>query len=432
MSSRKVLSTYFLVAGFYTLAAALIWGVNTLFLLDAGLDIFEVFLANAAFAAGSVLFEIPTGVLADSGGRRRSFLFSVIILFATTLAYVGVAEWGGGLLAFSMVSVVMGLGFTFYSGAVEAWLVDALTATGYDGQLDRVFARGSMVTSVAMLIGTVTGGLLGMIDLSLPYVVRAAMLVLVFGIALVTMHDLGFTPKGGKLADLPGEMTQIMDASIRFGWQRRSVRLLMSYSFINWGFMTWGYYAWQPYFLELFGRDAVWVAGVVAALISLSMVAGNGIVEWVSRYCAKRTSLLLWAGAVQACAAVGVGIVDSFYVAVGLFLIVAGTLGVAGPVKQAYLHQLIPTEQRATVVSFDAMMGNAGGVMGQSGLGYLSRVRSIPDAFVLGGLSTLLALPVLMLLRRRRDEADLIVGRCVERSSCMPGGIPAISQVSGS
>ena len=123
MNARQVLSTYFLVAGLYTLAAALIWGVNTLFLLDAGLDILEVFLANAAFTAGSVLFEIPTGVVADTGGRRRSFLLSVIILLGTTLAYVGVAEWGGGLFAFSAVSVVMGLGFTFYSGAVEAWPV---------------------------------------------------------------------------------------------------------------------------------------------------------------------------------------------------------------------------------------------------------------------------------------------------------------------
>ena len=430
MSSRQVLLTYFLVAGLYTLAAALIWGVNTLFLLDAGLDILEVFLANAAFTVGSVLFEIPTGVLADSSGRRRSFLLSVAILLATTLAYVGVAEWGGGLLAFSVVSVVMGLGFTFYSGAVEAWLVDALTASGYEGQLDRVFARGSMVTSVAMLIGTVSGGLLGMIDLSLPYLVRAVMLALAFGVALLTMHDLGFTPRGVKLADLPAEMRGIVDASISLGWRRRSVRLLMSYSFITWGFMTWGYYAWQPYFLELLGSDAVWVAGVVAALISLSMVAGNVIVEWISRYCAKRTTLLLWAGSVQACAAVGVGIVDSFYGAVGLFVIVAGTLGVASPVKQAYLHQLIPAKQRATVVSFDAMMGSAGGILGQSGLGYVSRVRSIPDAFVLGGLSTLLALPVLMMLRRRGDEADQIVGKCVERSSCMPAGIPAISHVS--
>ncbi len=80
MTSRRILASYFIIAGLYTLAAALIWGVNTLFLLDAGLDIFGVFIANAAFTAGSVVFEIPTGVLADTRGRRVSHLISVAIL----------------------------------------------------------------------------------------------------------------------------------------------------------------------------------------------------------------------------------------------------------------------------------------------------------------------------------------------------------------
>lgn len=71
----------------YTLAAALIWGVNTLFLLGAGLDIFEVFIANAAFTAASVLFEIPAGALADTHGRRVSLLLSVAILSVTTVVY---------------------------------------------------------------------------------------------------------------------------------------------------------------------------------------------------------------------------------------------------------------------------------------------------------------------------------------------------------
>ena len=68
---------------------------------------------------------------------------------------------------------------------MEAWLVDALTASGYRGLLDRVFARGQQVTGAAMLVGTVGGGLLGQVDLSLPYLVRAALLVAVFGIAYV-------------------------------------------------------------------------------------------------------------------------------------------------------------------------------------------------------------------------------------------------------
>jgi MFS family permease len=182
-ASREVLLGYYLLAGLYTLAAAAIWGVNTLFLLDAGLSFFEVFVANAAFSAGMVVFEIPTGVVADTLGRRISFLLSVTVLGATTLLYVALAEMGAGVVAFSVVSVFMGLGFTFYSGAMEAWLVDALAETGHRGLLDRVFARGQQVTGSAMLVGTIGGGLLGQIDLSLPYVVRAVVLVLVFAVA---------------------------------------------------------------------------------------------------------------------------------------------------------------------------------------------------------------------------------------------------------
>src|SRR5262245_9102216 len=89
-SPREVLRSYFAISGVYTLSASLIWGVNTLFLLDAGLDIFGVFIAGAAFTAGNVLFEIPTGVVADTVGRRASFLCSASILCVGTLAYVGI------------------------------------------------------------------------------------------------------------------------------------------------------------------------------------------------------------------------------------------------------------------------------------------------------------------------------------------------------
>ena len=183
LTSRRVLAGYFTLAGLYTLSAALIWGVNTLFLLDAGLSFFEVFVANAAFSAGMVVFEIPTGVVADTLGRRVSFLLSVSVLGVTTLLYVGLAQVEAGVVAFALVSVLMGLGFTFYSGAMEAWLVDALAATGYRGLLDRVFARGQQITGAAMLVGTVGGGLLGQVDLSLPYVVRSALLAAVFVVA---------------------------------------------------------------------------------------------------------------------------------------------------------------------------------------------------------------------------------------------------------
>lgn len=427
--SGSVIRNYLIIAGLYTLSTSIIWGVNTLFLLDAGLDIFGVFIANAVFTGSMALFEIPTGVLADTRGRRTSFLLSVAVVLLGTLGYVGVAAIGGGLFLFCLMSVVLGLGYTFYSGAVEAWLVDALKATGYRGQLDQVFARGSITSGAAMLMGSVGGGLLGNLNLSIPFLARAGLLATVFVVAFFTMHDLGFSPRAMKLAQLPAEMKQIAQVSITYGWQKNSVRLLIIAYFIQALFMAWGFYAWQPYFLELLGQDLPWVAGVIAALISVATMAGNSIVEWFTRYCGKRTTLLLWAAGVQTVAAIGVGLAGSFWLAVALYLVVMGTMGVWGPVRQAYMHQVIPSEQRASVVSFDSLVASGGSVFGQMGLGRLAQTRSIASGYVLGGLTTVLVLPVIFALRRLDEPADIIVGTAGKPGACAAQGLPSVSAI---
>src|SRR5256886_10700993 len=151
------------------------WGIDTLFKIGAGLDIQQVLLTNAAFTLGSMVFEIPTGVIADTVGRRVSLLLCLVTLFITTLLYVTIAWRGWGFWAFAWVSVFLGLGYTFYTGAVDAWLGDALKASGYDEPLERVFSRGQMLFGAAMLVGTIGGGLLGQICPGIPRLVRAAL-----------------------------------------------------------------------------------------------------------------------------------------------------------------------------------------------------------------------------------------------------------------
>jgi MFS family permease len=431
-TAGRVIGSYYALSGLYTLSAAAIWGVNTLFLLSAGLSFFDVFVANAAFSAGMVVFELPTGVVADILGRRVSFLLSVAVLAITTLLYVGLAQVGAGVVAFAAVSVLMGLGFTFYSGATEAWLIDALAATGFRGPLDHVLARGQQVTGAAMLLGTVGGGLLGQVDLSLPYLVRSGLLSVLFLVALVAMHDLGFTPRRVPRAELPKEIAANARAGIEVGWRQRPLRLLMLASLVQTGFFTWGFYASQPYLLELLGSDAIWVSGLVAAGVALSMIAGNQVVHLASSYCGRRTTLLLAAAAVETCAAVALGLASSFWIALPALLLVTASVGVTGPVRSAYLHQLVPTERRATVVSFDSMVSNAGGIVGQVGLGALGQARSIGAAFAVGGLATAAALPILARVRRLGSPADRIVGaRAGMESACAADGLPAVAVVGG-
>jgi MFS family permease len=408
MDSKLVIRSYLVISGLFTLSASLIWGINTLFLLDAGLTIFEVFVANAVFTAAMALFEVPTGVVADTRGRRISFLLSEATLAVGTLAYVGVAAVNGGLLLFCLAGVILGLGYTFYSGAVEAWLVDALRATGYSKELDGVFARAETVASVAMIVGTVGGGLLGQLHLSFPYVARIVLLLMAFGVGFRTMHDIGFTPRTLRVKGIVGEMQKVARAGITYGWRAPAVRLLVMESFVTWGFFSWAWYAWQPYFLELYGEDAIWLSGLIAALFALAGIAGNALVGRLAKPGRRRTTILLGATAITTATMVGTGAIRSFWVTVPVFLIGAVAGGVLQPVRQTYLHASIPTSERATLVSFDSLVGSLGSVGGQTGLGYLSQERSVPVGFVVGGLATVLALPIFGRLRALNEPADRI------------------------
>src|SRR5947208_3163160 len=233
----------------FNLAMSLIWGIDTLFKMGAGLDIQQVLLTNAAFTLGSMVFEVPTGVVADTVGRRVSLLLCLVTLFVTTLLYVAIAWRGGGFWAFMWVSVFLGLGYTFYTGAVDAWLVDALKASGYDEPLERVFSRGQMLFGAAMLVGTIGGGLLGQIRLDIPYLVRAALVVPLFLLAWFRMPELGFTPRALQLRRVPAELRRVFVEGLTYGLHNPVVRPVMLASLVSMSFMIFGFYRWQRYFL---------------------------------------------------------------------------------------------------------------------------------------------------------------------------------------
>ncbi|HET7514650.1 MAG TPA: hypothetical protein VFJ60_07600, partial [Gaiella sp.] len=134
--------------------------------------------------------------------------------------------------------------------------------------------------------------------------------------------------------------------------------------------------------------------------------------------------------AVETCAAVALGLVSSFWLALPALLLVTAASGVTSPVRQAYLHQVVPSEQRATVVSFDSMISNTGGIGGQLGLGALGEARSIGSAFVVGGLATGLALPLLARLRAIGGAPDRIGPRPAGMESpCAGAGLPNVGAV---
>lgn len=408
--ARRVQRTYLTLILGNTLAASFIWGINTLFLLDAGLTNFEAFAANAFFTAGMVIFEIPTGVVADAWGRRISYLLGTVTLALTTVAYYLLWQFNAPFWQWAIVSVLLGLGFTFFSGAVEAWLVDALNFAEYDGPLEAVFGRAQVVAGVAMLSGSVAGGFIAQATtLGVPFLVRAGVLVVMFGVAFATMRDLGYT-RPARERPLRAVATTF-EASLEHGLRNRPVRWLMLASPFVSGVGFYAFYAMQPFLLDLYGDESAYgVAGLAAAIFAGSQILGGLFAARLARLFARRTTALALGTAAGAACLALLGVTETFWLALALLVVWGVAAAAVTPIHHAYLNDQIPAAQRATVLSFDSLLGSAGGVVVQPVLGRTADLSGYGLSYVVGAGLQLLAIPFFALSRRERSPADFRAG----------------------
>ena len=420
MTPRSVQRTYLVLMLGNTLAASLIWGINTIFLLDAGLSNFEAFAANALFTAGMVIFEVPTGIVADTVGRRMSYLLGTLTLAGSTLLYVLLWQMTAPFWVWAVASLLLGLGFTFFSGAIEAWLVDALRATGFDGDLEAVFGRGQIVTGVGMLTGSVAGGFIAaQTSLGAPFVLRGLLLLGMFGLAFRVMHDIGFRPdKGGRPL---AEMRRIAAASIEHGWRVPAVKWLMVEALFTGGVAIYVFYALQPYLLELYGDPhAYQVAGVVAAIVAGAQILGGVAAPRIRQLFARRTSALLATAGASVVTLALIPVVATFWGVLGLVVVWGLLFAATMPIRQAYINGLIPSRQRATILSFDSMMSSTGGVWAQPVLGRAADVWGYAPSYLMSACITALALPFLARSRRENASADYPDVRATAQATPQP------------
>jgi MFS family permease len=403
---RTVQRVYLVLMLFNTLAASFIWGINTLFLLDAGLSATAAFAANALFTAGMVVFEVPTGVVADTWGRRTSYLLGSLTLAVSTVLYWLAWQMQAPFWAWAVTSVLLGLGFTFFSGATEAWLVDALKFTGFKGNLESVFAKGQIVAGAAMLSGSVLGGLVAQwTNLGVPYLLRGLALVVTFAVAFVYMRDWGFVPKPGKHP--AREMRQVLRASVHFGLGNPPVRWMMLAAPFTFGVGIYAFYAMQPYLLDLYGDEQAYsIAGLAAAIIAGAQIAGGMAAPRVRLLFRRRTSALLVGILLEVGLLALLGLTTAFWVAVGLLVLWGLTAAATLPIRQAYMNGIIPSEQRATVLSFDNLLGSSGGVVIQPALGKAADAWSYATSYLVGAAIAAAAVPFTALARRERASSD--------------------------
>lgn len=401
-----VQNVYLVLTLFNTLATSFIWGINTIFLLDAGLSNAQAFLANAFFTIGQVLFEIPTGIIADIRGRRASYILGTLTLALSTALYLGAWMIHAPFWAWAISSILLGLGFTFFSGATEAWLVDAMAYAEYKGEMEAVFAKGQAVSGIAMLAGSVAGGFIAQFtNLGVPYILRAGFLIVNFGIAIFFMRDWGFTPE--KSVNLGADIRKLFATSIDLGLRKPAIRWVMLGAPFASGVGFYVFYAMQPHLLALFGDPTAYsIGGLMAALLALTQIVGGLAAPHVRKLFHLRTSALLVGEVLGVGFLLLLGVAANFWLAIGIVSLWGLLSSCLLPIRQSYMNSLIPSKQRATVLSFDSLLGSAGGIVTQPILGRIADISGYMQSFLVSGLIQALAIPLAVLARRENIKLE--------------------------
>lgn len=380
----------------------------------AGLDPLQLVVVGTVLEATCFLFEIPTGVVADLRSRRLSVIIGFVLIG------VGFVLQGGIATFWSIVAAqaIWGIGYTFTSGATEAWITDEI---GEDA-IDVVFTRAQRVTLMAGLVGTVTAGALSLLDIQLPLVLSGiGMVGLAIGLAL-RMPEEHFHPTPVAQRETVAHL--IRTARDGLGLARRSVVVggLLAVSIFA-GLSSEAFdRLWQVRLLDDLGlptiggldRPGTWFAGfgLVGSLVALgaSLALGRAATGWART---RPGRLLAVLAAVDVVGMVGLALFGSLWLALIAVWVKGAAGAVAQPAVRTWLNRQLPSRLRATALSMNGQANAIGQVVGGPPLGLLGN-RTRPAVAILA--TAALAAPIVAIYAALDRGADRVSDRRISPS----------------
>lgn len=373
-NQTKIVRQYYILTGLLNF-----WGLSltsacyVTYLMKHGLNLLEVNLVNASFFATLFICEIPTGAFADLFGRKKSFVLACLFLGLGKLIYGVVHTFGW----FMMAEVVCGIGYTFASGAFQSWFVDSMKHEGYpEDQLRPFMSRTSMVGQFSAAFGSVLGGYLFSINTTLPWWIGAAMMFAVTGLAMIIMGE-PYLKKKEKVS-----MWQIAKKSYRYAREEASVRFVLIVTFIQILASQALNMFWQPGFASRGLSERHY--GFLYFSMMMALALGGYIASKI-KYSFDERKLVILSQIATGILIIVTACVPVLSPAFILFVIHEIPRGIFFPVKDAYLHSRIPSDERATIASFCAISPHIGGAIGLVIMGSFAQSHGINASWILSG-----------------------------------------------
>ncbi|WP_329475245.1 MFS transporter [Kribbella sp. NBC_01484] len=393
--------TYFAYNGAWAFLSALTFTLSMVYYVrDAGLDPLQMVLVGTTLELACFLFEIPTGLVADLYSRRLSVIIGVALIGAGFLLQGLVPAF----LAILAAQVLWGLGYTFTSGADQAWITDEIGTE----RASTVFVRSQQISLAAKIAGTVTAGALGLINLPLPMTLSGAGMILLALTLAVFMPEQNFRRTPPEERETFRQMAETFKHGLAVARRRPVVRTLVVISLIS-GLSSeafdrlWSVKILNFDFPTVFGTSdpAFWftVLALIGTLLSLvSSVALNRLSPDRMSATHPNGVLALLSG-LQVVGVIAFALLGHLWLALGAMWLntIAGTL--AYPIESAWLNRHVDSRSRATVISMVSQSNAIGQVVGGPPLGALAGRTSLRTALLASGL-ILTPIPALYLRLR--------------------------------
>lgn len=403
VGDARAVPVYQLLAGVTSGLYTLIFTLNLLYQVKVvGLSPLQLVLVGTVLEAVVFVAEVPTGIVADLYSRKLSIIIGLVLVGLGFVLEGSVPQFGAVVVA----QVLWGVGFTFTSGAVEAWITDEVGSE----EVAPVFIRGAQIEQVAAFVAIAAAALLGLVWLRLPIIAGGAGFV-IFGLVLIRlMPERRFRPNTTGRTTLV-QMRDQFTSGLALVGRRPVVRSLILVSLVS-GLSSEAFdRLWTAHLLRgfdfpsLFGHtsDVLWfsIIAMVGAMLAFGFTTAVDRVSPTTLTAHHPAKLLAGLAGLQVIAAAVFAISGVFGLALAALWVrtVAGVI--AGPVSSAWMNRQLEPGVRATVLSMESQVNAIGQVAGGPALGWVGSTYSIRTALL---ASAGVLAPVVALYARIRDD----------------------------
>ncbi|HSL43572.1 MAG TPA: MFS transporter [Anaerolineales bacterium] len=367
----------------------------------AGLTPVQLILVGTALEVSAFVFEVPTGIVADVYSRRLSIIIGYILMGLGFL----VEGFFPAFLPILLAQVIWGLGYTFTSGATQAWITDEVG----EEAANKLFMRGTQVGLFASLIGMGGAMLIGANNVAVPIQVGALGVILIGITLMLIMPETGFHPTPREDRNTWQHMWHTFNQGVQ---AVRSRPRLMNIVFIG---LFYGLYSegfdrlWVKHLLDnfelpvLFGSNevaffaALRVAGAILTILAVRFVEKR--VDSTSPFAIGRAVMLV-TGTISV-ALIGFALSPLLILSLILYLTVSVLRNVHIPLQTAWINQKLDSQVRATVHSMFGQVDAIGQTLGGPIVAGIASISSAIASLVTSGL---LLTPALFFIGRANSQ----------------------------